>query len=1355
MASANEYPLTPLQALFWAGHRFHDGVPLYNMAHTFALRTPIDVLRFQRAFQRVVDRCDVLRTVFAVRDGMPVQRVMERFPYGLAVVDLRSESDAERVAQDWVADRVARSMDIERCCFDSGLLRLADDHHIWFLNQHHIICDATSTTIVFQRMAEAYESNGGGVSSPMPAFCDHVARRLADPKARVEERIAYWQARLGEETETPSFYGKAGTSTPARVVRVGHSLGRERSDRLRALAHRSDYYCRSERVTLFNLFAAVLSVFLLRITGQRRFIIGMPHHGRDSELDRSTAGLYIDVLPLPVTIDPGMTFAGLVAALAREAAESIAHRPFAGLEGVGARTFDVLFNYQVAQFPTFNGLPAEQEWINPGYGAERLVLQVHDFTQSGELSLYLDFDVEVFDDAARERAARHLLTLLDRVLDHPETEIAGLHVLSDDERHHILDGFNPPRVGLPEPAVVPVLFELQSRRTPDAPAVRYGDEQLSYGELDRRTNQLARYLQHRGAGPGVPVGLCIDRSIHLIVGMLGILKAGSAYVPLDVSYPAERLGLMAHDAGFTVLLTQEPHSSLVPVFEGEVICLDRDWYHIADESDMPVSRIIEPDSPAYLMYTSGSTGKPKAVAVPHRAIVRLVVNTNYIQFQPKDRVAQASNASFDAATFEVWGALLNGAELVGIPREVALKPSALAKAISDGDVNVMFLTVALFNQVARLRPDIFRSLRCLIVGGEACDADAVRLVLENGAPRHFLNGYGPTENATFTTYYNFTALRPGEHNVPIGTPIANSYVHILSDDMQPAPVGVPGELYIGGPGLALGYHNRPEMTEASFIANPFLEGEKLYRSGDLARYLEDGVIEFIGRMDGQVKLRGFRIELGEIQAALNAHEGIRDSVVVLREDLPGDKRLVAYIVPDTGDPPQDPELRDFLQRSLPDYMVPTAFVSLNEIPLTPNGKIDRRALPVPDVAVATQGKYIEPQTPLDREIASLWEETLQLPRISMDDRFFDVGGHSLLAVRIMATLHDRYGVDVPLTRFFQDPTVSGMAALIEAQRGGQPPSETDDTPFTLVPIQPHGFLPPLFCVATAGGVLFPYFNLAPLLGPEQPLFGLQDPALEGTRAPFDSVEALAAHYVDVMRGQQPEGPYYLCGWSFGGTVAFEMGRQLRDAGQQVALLVIIDAMQAPPDLSVHGGMGKFLRVWLRRARIFILNTYHLKPYILDGLYLVFRRGWKERGSGTVSIRDYFRWAFTDVIFKHAGVANVVSKDHLLLMKVPAFRRVFKVLHANGEIWKHYISKPFDGIVTVFRAEVQPPELVGKNTLGWGEVAGGGVDVHVLPGYHSEILGKEISHCAEHLRECLSRARTPSDPLASEDRPAAT
>ena len=581
------------------------------------------------------------------------------------------------------------------------------------------------------------------------------------------------------------------------------------------------------------------------------------------------------------------------------------------------------------------------------------------------------------------------------------------------------------------------LFEEQVERMPEAVAVVFEDHRLTYRELNQKANQLAHYLRKRGVGPEVLVGICMERSTNMIVAMLGILKAGGAYVPLDPEYPKERQALMLEDIRARVLLTEGYQLERLPEYRAETICLDRDWNSIAGESDSDCGSSVHAANLAYVIYTSGSTGIPKGIVIPHRAVNRLVLNTNYVKLGPSDCVAQVSNCSFDAATFEIWGALLQGACLVGFTKEAVLSPQTFVAQILEQKVSTMFLTTALFNQFASEVPMAFKTLHNLLIGGEAMDPRWTREVLCHGAPKRLLNAYGPTESTTFASFYLVQEIGDGIVNIPIGRPISNTQIYLLDSQLRPVPVGVTGELYIGGDGLARCYLNRADLTAENFIPHPFTSesGSRLYKTGDLACYQADGNIEFRGRLDHQVKIRGFRIECGEIETTLNTHAAVREAVVVAREDSGGEKRLVAYVVRKPGQSPTLNDLRSFLKQKLPDYMVPAAFLMLDKLPLTPNGKVDRKALPGYDSERPDLGSaFVSPRTPSEELLARIWCELLGLNEIGVEDNFFELGGHSLLAIQVISRVREAFRVEMPLRSLFEAPTVAELAlAIVEKQ----------------------------------------------------------------------------------------------------------------------------------------------------------------------------------------------------------------------------------------------------------------------------------------------------------------------------------
>ncbi|NJR49193.1 MAG: amino acid adenylation domain-containing protein [Leptolyngbyaceae cyanobacterium CSU_1_3] len=586
------------------------------------------------------------------------------------------------------------------------------------------------------------------------------------------------------------------------------------------------------------------------------------------------------------------------------------------------------------------------------------------------------------------------------------------------------------------------LFEAQAQKTPDAIAVEFADQQLTYHHLNQRANQLASHLRSLGVAPNQFVGICVERSLDMVIGLLGILKAGGAYVPLDPSYPTERLAFMVADAQVSVLLTQTALLSKLPEHKAQVLCLDTDWSTVTQQSAENLvnntSTSGNADDLIYVIYTSGSTGTPKGVAVEHKAVHRLVMDTNYIDLNPTDVVAQVSNCSFDAATFEIWGALVNGARLVIVSQDIALTPRTFANFLQAQNITTLFLTTALFNQVAREVPSAFHSLRQVLFGGEAVDPKWVREVLRHKPPARLLHVYGPTESTTFATWHLIETVPEDATTLPIGRPLSNTECYVLDSHLQPVAAGVAGELYIGGVGLAREYLNRPELTAERFISNPWHLGTRLYKTGDLVRCLPNGAIEYLGRLDHQVKLRGFRIELGEIESALRQHPDIRECVVMIREDIPGNKRLVAYLAMSSETALTVGECRQFLSQSLPEYMLPSAFVLLEQLPLTPNGKIDRRALPIPNESrPEVSAPYVAPRTQLEQQIAAIWTTVLGIEGIGIHDSFLELGGHSLLATQVIARVCEVLQVQVPLQTVLAASTIAEFAHAIATSDGGK------------------------------------------------------------------------------------------------------------------------------------------------------------------------------------------------------------------------------------------------------------------------------------------------------------------------------
>ncbi|NEP63671.1 MAG: amino acid adenylation domain-containing protein, partial [Symploca sp. SIO2G7] len=983
-----------------------------------------------------------------------------------------------------------------------------------------------------------------------------------------------------------------------------------------------------------------------------------------------------------------LSFEQLVEALQPQ--RSLSHTPI----------FQVMFALQNApmaplELPgmTFNWLPLESEIAKFDW-----FLSLEE-TEVG-LSGFWEYNRDLFEPATIRRAIGHFKTLLETIVNNSQMRVDQLPLLTTSESHQLLVEWNNTQRNYPQNKCIPQLFEEQVERTPDAVAVVFEEEQLTYRELNEQANQLANYLQSVGVGLEVLVGIYVERSVGMVVGLLGILKARGAYVPLDPDYPSERLAYILDNSQAKVIVTTHQLATQLPSLSQHLICLDDDSESLSTHSKANPQTNIQPDNLAYVIYTSGSTGKPKGVEICHQSLVNFLGSMAVTPgLTDADTLLAVTTICFDIAALEIYLPLIVGAKTVVASRDVAADGKRLSLKLASSGATVMQATPATWQMLLAVGWQGNPQLK-IICGGEALSVQLATQLGEKGSS--VWNLYGPTETTVWSTVCPVSAKgqieRSENPSVSIGRAIANTQVYILDRHLQPVPIGVPGEIHIGGAGLARGYLNHPELTQAKFIPNPFFNSKSkiqnakeacLYKTGDKARYLKDGNIEFIGRIDNQVKIRGFRIELGEIEATLAQHPEVQEVVVIAREDSPGEKRLVAYLV--TQKELQITQLRSFLKTKLPDYMVPAAFVLLDAIPLTPNGKVDRRALPAPDTDNFSQDtSFIPPRNPLELQLSQIWSEILNIPTLGVQDNFFDLGGHSLLAVRLMARIEKQLGIHLPLTTLFTEPTIESQANLLNTYNDLSSYSP-------LVPIQTSGELPPLFCVHPIGGNVLCYAELAQNLGKNQPFYGLQSVGLSGEQKPLTKIEDMAATYIKALQEIQPKGPYYLGGWSMGGIIAWEMAQQLQEAGQEVALLALIDSY-APSTMA--------------ELKIDKASLAHSLAEDLGGLFGT------ELPLAQLNLEQLQPEEQLQRIFTAAKHLNLLPPE----VDMEQMHHLFQVFQANRVAIANYQPQPYSGKVALFCASASAEDR------GWSSLSTGELETYTIPGDHYSITQEPDIAC---------------------------
>jgi surfactin family lipopeptide synthetase A len=1290
-------PLSFAQQQVWLHAQLAPDIPLYNEVLVLEPVGALDRRALERSFSEIALRHETLRTTFPTGAGTPVQMIGEHRGFELSTTDLRGLRDEQRKAEVLrIATQQARQPfdltkgPLMRAC----LLRRSQHKCLLVISLHTLIADEWSLNLLARELGLLHRAYFSGEPSPLPdlpfQFGDYAYwQRERFDRDLLEQHISYWRKRLAgvpPVLELPTDRPRS----PVQGFRGASQcfvLSKNLSESLKGLSER-------QGTTLYVTLLAAFQILLSRYTGQSDIVIGSIVPGRDEIGIEDLIGPFAHTVVIRNDLGDNPRFLDLLRQLGDTLRADFEHHnvPIDRLVTEIERERDLsrnpLFQVLFSLTPSIslNHWGWETADLEVDLGAAKVDLQLQLCDRPHGIFGRFTYNTDLFNATTIARMVEHFQTLLQSAAADPEQRISNLHLLTSAEHHQLVVEWNNTRAAYPKDRCAHQLFEQQADRSPDVTALAFEEQRLTYRELNRRANQLAHYLTKLGVGPDVLVGICIERSLEMVVGLLGILKAGGAYVPLDPVYPAERLSFMLEDADVPVLLAQRHLLAQLPGTNARVVSMDSDWHEIAAERADNLASRASPENLAYVIYTSGSTGRPKGVQIPHRAVVNFLASMSHRPgMTAQDRLLGLTTLSFDIAGLEIYLPLSVGACLEIVSREVSSDGRRLLSKLRSSGATVVQATPATWRMLLEAGWEGDPRLK-ILCGGEAVPRTlANQLVQKVGS---VWNMYGPTE----TTIWSTTAkVERGKGAVSIGRPIANTQVFLLDKLLQPVPIGIAGELYIGGDGLARGYLKRPELTAEKFVPNPFNSKSRLYNTGDMARYLPNGHIEFLGRVDHQVKIRGFRIELGDVEAAIRQHPAVDEIVVVAREDVEGDKQLVSYFVAEQKTPPTAVELRNFIKGKLPEYMVPSVFVRLAMMPLTPNGKINRRALPAPDRTDLTiEEEFAPPKDDVESKLAQIWQSVLRVRPIGIKHNFFELGGHSLMAVRLMHRIDRAFGKELPIATLFQAPTIAQLAALLR-QKGWMPRQ------CSLVAIQPGGSKPPFFCVHGAGGAVIRFYDLARYLGSDQPVYGFQAQGLAGIDSFHRRVEDMAADYIDEMRGVQPEGPYFLGGYSFGGLVALEMAQQLITHGSMPSTVVLFDTF-CP--VSENGSLSERCSALLKVLR-----------------------------GGAAQTRTISR------------VAKTVKRKVQVSL---APRSVKQVRRACLQAAVSYVLRVYPGRIILFRSHEKSLTQLRDPHAGWSAYAGQGLEIHEIVGDHDDILLEpQVRSVAEQLKACLDSALSTS------------
>jgi amino acid adenylation domain-containing protein len=1312
-AGKRQIPVSFAQQRLWFLDQLEPGNASFNISRAVRVKGQLDLDALRRALNAILARHESLRTNFTSIDDEPMQVIAPTREIEIRLVDLSElpevnrESEARRLA----SEESRRGFNIAHDqLLRIVLFRLGDQDQVLLLVLHHIVSDGWSMGVLFRELETLYEAFSRSRPSPLPdltiQYGDFARWQREYLQGHVlDEQVDFWKQQLAG---APAMLELATDKPRPAIQTFGGAyhtsfVGKELSDSLNELSRR-------EGVTLFMTLVAAFQTMLHRYTNQRDILVGTPIANRTRTETEDLIGLFVNTLVVRTEFTGNQSFRELLSRVREVSLDAFAHQdlPFEKL------VEEVQPERSLGHMPLFQVLFALQNVPKAAWKLGSLDLTDFAFDKStskldlslyvGErvegLSLTFEYSTDLFDATTIERMAANFQTLLEGIVANPEQRISELPVLAKRERAQLLAEWNNTEAEYRAGKCIHELFEEQAVKSANEVALISEKTKLTFGELNSRANQLAHVLKRRGVGPEVLVGVCIERSFETIVALLAILKAGGAYVPLDPSHPTERILYMLRDSGARLLLTQQHLGETLASWNGETIYVDSEWPEIARapvENPAPTATVA---NAAYVLYTSGSTGQPKGVISAHRASInRFEWMWRAYPFAKGEACCQKTSLSFGDSIWEIFGPLLQGVPLALIPDEAVKDPRVFIAALAANKVTRLILVPSLLRVIMETGENLAQQLKALrycICSGETLPAELAASFREHIPHTVLLNLYGSSEVAADVLYYEVNNT-DGLHNIPIGKPIANTSIFILDANLEPVPLGVLGEIYVGGAGLARGYWNSAQLTAEKFVPHPFSRqpGARLFKTGDVGRYLPDGNIEYHGRRDHQVKVRGYRIELGEIESALKGCSAVNDAVVMLRQSTPDNKHLVGYVVPNAAQAEalngfMVTELKSVLKNALPDYMVPAHFMFLEQLPLTPSGKIDRRALPQHDgTRPELEEAHVAPRDDLERRLANIWERLLGVQSVGVRDNFFNLGGHSLLAVRVVSEIEKETGQRLPLISFFQGPNIEYLASLLRQDvRSLSWP--------TLVEIQAGGPNVPLFCVSMPNVNALGYRSLARYLGTDQPVFGLQaqyPEDLEGEHSRA-AVNEIVTEYLEALRTVRPTGPYQLIGLCRGAHIAYEMARRLEQEGKEVALVGILDTWV------MENTYNNFWRFQHNAKRLIALTLRGIKNQL----------------------------AFTS--------KNVEGNGHKTADANERKQRTMKLYFPGRD----FVPKSLAGRVAVFRTRRQPRNRIHDEHLGWGKLAKGGVDLHFIPGGHDNVLQEPyVKGLATALKKCLRRS----------------